>query len=82
MHEIMVSEEEANHCVSRGDYLAIRPMIPELQNEEGEETNALTREFSSADTVLDLAGTIELLDRHGLILDAGDEMPAEDELLR
>jgi UDP-glucose 4-epimerase len=82
MHEIMVSEEEANHCVSRGDYLAIRPMIPELKNEESEEANALTKEFSSADTVLDLPGTIELLNRHGLILEAGDEMPAEDELLR
>ena len=23
MHEIMVSEEEANHCVARGDYYAI-----------------------------------------------------------
>jgi UDP-glucose 4-epimerase len=82
MHEIMVSEEEANHCVSRGDYLAIRPMIPELKNEESEEANALTKEFSSADTVLDLPGTVELLNRHGLILEADDEMPAEDELLR
>jgi hypothetical protein len=57
-------------------------MIPELKNEESEEANALTKEFSSADTVLDLPGTIDLLNRHGLILEAGDEMPAEDELLR
>jgi len=28
MHEIMVSEEEANHCVRRGDYMAILPMLP------------------------------------------------------
>jgi UDP-glucose 4-epimerase len=30
MHEIMVSEEEAHHCVKRGNYYAILPMLPEL----------------------------------------------------
>src|SRR5258705_4576489 len=32
MHEIMVSEEEEHHCVARGDYFAIRPMLPELKS--------------------------------------------------
>jgi UDP-glucose 4-epimerase len=56
MHEIMVSEEEANHCVARGDYYAILPMLPELRENGMREQNA-DQEFSSADTVLDLAGS-------------------------
>jgi FlaA1/EpsC-like NDP-sugar epimerase len=66
MHEIMVSEEEAHHCVARGDYFAILPMLPELRREKPEK-NALSREFSSADTVLDLAGTRKLLKEHKLL---------------
>jgi FlaA1/EpsC-like NDP-sugar epimerase len=68
MHEIMVSEEEANHCVKRGDYYAIRPMLPELQASAVPEANALTREFSSADTVLDYTGTVRLLRDHNLMV--------------
>jgi FlaA1/EpsC-like NDP-sugar epimerase len=67
MHEIMVSEEEANHCVKRGDYYAILPMLPELREDTFSEPNALTKEFSSADTVVSLADTIELLRRHHLL---------------
>jgi len=59
MHEIMVSEEECYHTVRRGDYYAIRPMLPELAQEE--EPTVLSKEFSSEDTVLDLDGTCELL---------------------
>jgi FlaA1/EpsC-like NDP-sugar epimerase len=81
MHEIMVSDEEANHCVRRGAYYAIRPMLPELEPTQQKEPNALTREFSSADTVLDLPGTTDLLRRHGLLIAEGTDKPAE-ELLR
>lgn len=81
MHEIMVSEEEANHCVKRGDYFAIRPMLPELQIDAAPEANALTREFSSADTVLDHAGTVRLLQAHKLMV--GDtNLSQDEELLR
>lgn len=79
MHEIMVSEEEANHCVKRGDYFAIRPMLPELQIDSAPEANALSREFSSADTVLDHAGTVRLLQAHKLM--AGDTNRSQDEEL-
>ena len=68
MHEIMVSEEEANHCVKRGSYYAIRPMLPELQIGETQEANALSKEFSSADTVLDRNGTVALLKAHKLMI--------------
>ena len=43
MHEILVSEEEANHCVERGDYFAILSMLPELSNNKKQQPNALPR---------------------------------------
>jgi UDP-glucose 4-epimerase len=67
MHEIMVSEEEAHHCVERGGYFAILPMLPELRRNALPEKNALMSEFSSADNVLDQKGTEDLLRRHGLL---------------
>jgi len=67
MHEIMVSEEEAHHCVRRGDYFAILPMLPELRRDAAEEANALKGEFSSADMLLDLPGTKSLLKKHKLL---------------
>jgi len=69
MHEILVSDEEANHCIKRGDYYAILSMLPELSNNKQKEPNALTKEYSSADTVLDLDGTIALLIKHHLMVD-------------
>lgn len=66
-HEIMVSDEEANHCVRRGSYFAILPMLPELKRKGAAEKNALKAEFSSADTVLGAKATTDLLRRHGLI---------------
>jgi len=81
MHEIMVSEEEANHCVARGDYYAILPMLPELREDGMREQNVLTKEFSSADTVLDLAGTAQLLHQHRLMVDDID-LSQDVEMLR
>lgn len=69
MHEIMVSDEEAHYCVKRGNYYAILPMLPELAPRSGKLRPALRKEFSSGDTVLDLAGTIALLKRHRLMVD-------------
>jgi FlaA1/EpsC-like NDP-sugar epimerase len=79
MHEILISEEEVNHCVRRGDYYAILSMLPELRR-GGSERNALKKEFSSADTVLSLKGTAALLRRHGLMPE--DARREEGELLR
>ena len=69
MHEIMVSEEEAHHCVRRGDYYAILPMLPELAERTKEKRGALSSEFSSADNLLDLKGTEALLRQHRLMVD-------------
>jgi UDP-glucose 4-epimerase len=81
MHEIMVSEEEANHCVRRGSYYAIRPMLPELRDDSAPESNALNKEFSSADTVIDYTGTVALLKQHRLAVEDVEQSP-ELELLR
>ncbi|HEY8266641.1 MAG TPA: polysaccharide biosynthesis protein [Steroidobacteraceae bacterium] len=78
MHEIMVSEEEIHHCARRGEYLVIRPMLPELRRDEANEPNALDKEFSSQDTVIDLPGTAALLKKHRLMV---EDAPA-GELLR
>jgi FlaA1/EpsC-like NDP-sugar epimerase len=66
MHEIMVSEEEAHHCVRRGEYFAILPMLPELRRGAAK-ANALKGEFSSADTVLGKDATRKLLAKHDLV---------------
>jgi FlaA1/EpsC-like NDP-sugar epimerase len=69
MHEIMVSEEEAHHCVKRKDYYAILPMLPELAKAATDKTPALSGEFSSADNVLTPKATLELLKRHQLMVE-------------
>lgn len=71
IHEILVSEEECHHCVKRGDgYYAILPMLPDLRERaRTSEPGALTKEFSSADNVIDLARTSDLFRKHGLMLD-------------
>ena len=81
MHEIMVSDEEANHCVKRGNYYAILPMLPELARTGTDNTPALSKEFSSADNVLDLKGTIDLLARNRLLI-GDDAITNEAEILR
>ena len=80
LHEIMVSEEEIHHCVRRGEYYAIRSMLPELTSGR-REPNALKREFSSADKVISYAATVKLLREHGLMV---TDVPLSDaeELLR
>ena len=75
MHEIMVSEEEIHHCVRRGDYYAIRSMLPELRAEA--EPNALDREFSSADSVLPYEGTLELLRKHRVMVEQAEANTGE-----
>lgn len=81
IHEILVSEEEAYHCVKRGDYYVILPMLPELHIEEEPVIKVLEKEFSSSDKVLNIDQTIELLKGNKLMIDDGDLAQGE-ELLR
>jgi FlaA1/EpsC-like NDP-sugar epimerase len=79
IHEIMVSDEEAWRTYERGQYYAIKPMLPELVKED-EGTPALTKEYSSGDTVMTLAETREYLRSFNLLM--GQEMKEEGEFLR
>ncbi|MBF7081422.1 polysaccharide biosynthesis protein [Desulfallas sp. Bu1-1] len=81
MHEVLISEEEVHRCIKRGDYFVIRPMLPELRDEKDVEPKILTKEFSSADQVLDLNDTVELLKKHNLMVDR-DNFITGGELLR
>ena len=81
MHEILISEEEIHHCVRRGEYYAIQPMLPELRQGTAPEPNALEKEYSSSDEILDLDGTAALLKKHRLMVDDVD-MGDRTELLR
>ncbi len=81
MHEILISEEERRHVITAGaSYYAILPMLPELQT-EGQELINMPNEFSSADTLIDLKGTVALLQKHNLMIGQG-QMSDGDELLR
>jgi FlaA1/EpsC-like NDP-sugar epimerase len=82
LHEIMVSDEEANHCVRRGDYYAILPMLPELRVGEVEERRALSKELSSGDDVLGYEATVDLLRRHRLLIEDVMDTSNAVELLR
>jgi UDP-glucose 4-epimerase len=69
IHEILVSEEEANRCFKQGDYYTIRPMLPELRHEGDLLGPCLKEEFSSAHAHLNYENTVKLLKKHGLLSD-------------
>jgi FlaA1/EpsC-like NDP-sugar epimerase len=73
LHEILISEEEFHHCVQRGAYYVIKPMLPELRDDSVTAPNALVKEYSSGDDVLDLVGTAALLRSHHLMVEDAEE---------
>jgi len=68
LHEIMVSEEEVHRSTQRDKWYAIAPMLPEIGGDEII-TPALTQEYSSADNVMTLDQTREMLRHHGLMVE-------------
>jgi UDP-glucose 4-epimerase len=78
VHEIMVSEVEALYTVQKGAWYAIKSMLPEIRGPEAWEP-ALCEQYSSNDEVMDLAATIDLLERKDLLRAAA---PADGEMLR
>jgi FlaA1/EpsC-like NDP-sugar epimerase len=79
VHEIMVSEEEAWRTFDRGEYYAIKPMLPELSKDEPA-GKALTKEYSSGDSLMDLEQTKSLLAKYNLLVD--QDIVEEGEFLR
>lgn len=79
VHEILVSEEEAWRTYDRGDYYAIKPMLPELFVAEPG-LQALSKEYSSGDFLMTLEETEALLRKHHLLV--SQEHREAGELLR
>jgi UDP-glucose 4-epimerase len=79
VHEILISDEESERTVLRGDYFAIRPILPELRPGP-DEPRALEGEFSSSRFVMPLADVRTLLERERLLV--GQSQASEGELLR
>ncbi|MDI6877680.1 MAG: polysaccharide biosynthesis protein [Methanomicrobiales archaeon] len=77
IHEILVSEEEAHRTIERGNYYVILPVLPELRDSEYKDT--LSREYSSADNIMNYEQLKIQLEQHGLLID--DQQP-NGELLR
>ncbi len=80
-HEILISEEEIRHVSRRGDYYAIRPVLPELAAVEDNDMPALDREYSSANFPLTIEDTVGLLEKFGLLVEQSD-LASTGELLR
>jgi UDP-glucose 4-epimerase len=79
IHEILIAEDEVYRTFRRGEYYVIRPILPELVG-YGDEPLALEGEYSSADNVMNLEETIELLRANQLTVE--DVEKGSKELLR
>lgn len=65
-HEILVSAEEAWHTYKKAGFYVIQPMLPELVKGKFKKA-ALTKEYSSADDLMDEESTYQLLKKHNLL---------------
>ena len=77
IHEMMISPEEGVRAYERGDFYAIAPMLPELQQQEDSKPRG--RAYSSNDDVMGFQSTMELLKKHKLFI--GDDRSDTDEEL-
>lgn len=82
VHEIMVSDEEAARTIPRGDWYAIRPMLPELDAPGLAAPGILTKEYSSGDAVLTRDQLQELIAKQRLLVDDVEAGVGAEELLR
>jgi len=79
IHEILISDEESYRTVDREKYYAIKAILPEIASNPSESI-ALSKEYSSADSVMEYESLAELLSRQKLLL--SDTFKLDDELLR
>jgi FlaA1/EpsC-like NDP-sugar epimerase len=79
IHEILVSEEEAHRTVSRGNYYVIRPMLPELSDNNAGD-GSIQNEYGSGDNLMSLEATIEMLRNRRLTVE--DTSVEQEEVLR
>jgi len=68
IHETLISEEEIYHTVKKGNYYAIKSMLPELnKGETNRKEPVMPHEYSSRDAVLNYEDTVKLLHKHNLM---------------
>ena len=79
IHEVLISGEESTRVVSRGNWYALKPMLPEIVDAD-EATIPMDSEYSSGTDVLDFEGTLKLLKERKLMVD--DVSLSDGELLR
>jgi UDP-glucose 4-epimerase len=79
IHEILISEEEANRTMTKDNYYAIQPILPELRATKMAGP-ALTKEYSSADNLMSATEVENLLRGHRLMVEDG--LVEEGEILK
>jgi UDP-glucose 4-epimerase len=67
IHEILVSEEEAWHTVEKGSFYAIKPLLPELREENIKK--ALDKEYSSKDALMSPEEITAMLEQYQLTVE-------------
>jgi len=72
IHEILVSEEEVNRTVDRGNYFAIKPVLPELRSVTQKE-KTIDAEYSSSNNIINKTKLRKLLNEHKLLVRDEDE---------
>lgn len=85
LHEILISEEEGRRACQRGKYYAILPSLPELCTSDATQrdmTNAIDREYSSADDLMSKDALRDLLVRNKLMPDMNNTLGEDDEVIR
>lgn len=80
IHEILISEEESHRSIKREDYYVILPIIPELKDPKQAEIVLLDKEYSSADNVVSVEETKNILCKNKLLIE--DIEPYREEILR
>jgi UDP-glucose 4-epimerase len=76
VHEILVSEEEANRTIDLGNYYVILPILPEL-NPPGDEVVPIGHEYSSADNLMSYNDVKDQLTRFNLLLEQNPALNGE-----
>ncbi len=78
MHETLISDEESIRTCRRGDYYVIQPMLPEVLKRNQVQTRDLIGRYSSDQNVLNLKQTIELLEKHELLIEQQQNSPLNE----
>jgi len=78
VHEILVSEEEANRTIGKGHYYAIQPILPEISKLKPG-ARMLKKEYSSAHNLMPRKKVEALLKKNKLMI--GDRIEEDGEML-